>query len=356
MTKKITLLAVALLGVLPVMAEDTVTEFESDGIAKKWELRVDAGIESSLGGGVALFDIDGGALLELGVGYNLTSNWYLGVVSGYFYKTGKSATIDANNTIPVLANLTYRWNLGRKWSIFADGRAGYLFSVKGDLNLKNAKSYDYPNVTFLNLMPGVIYRVKPNIDLKLSFGYGYFLTNDDEDEGDYMHSGNTLVAKVGMNFRKAPKPIVRVTPIEEPVEELNVAPVQEPAPEPVKVVETTTAEQRQLGERQVVIFYTLRMHNILPEKDLLLMEMAEFVKTHKTSKIVLKSYADRGTGNFLVNQQYSRERMEEVRKHLIEYYGIAPGQIDASYYGDTVQPFPENDMNRCSIITVKEIE
>ena len=355
MKKTIALLAVALMSLLSAKAEDTVQEFEGDGIAKKWELRLDAGIESSLGGGVALFDTDGGALFELGVGYNLTSNWYLGLVSGYFYKAGKSQDIDANNTIPVLANLTYRWNLGNKWSIFADGRAGYLFSVKGDLNFQNAKSYDYPNVTFLNLMPGVIYRVKPNIDLKLSFGYGYFLTNDDEVQGDYMHSGNSLVAKVGMNFRKAPKPIVRVTPVEEPVVEEPVK-EPEPKPEPVKVVETTTAEQRQLGERQVVIFYTLRMHNILPEKDLLLMEMAEFVKTHKTSKIVLKSYADRGTGNFLVNQQYSRERMEEVRKHLIEYYGIAPGQIDASYYGDTVQPFPENDMNRCSIITVKEIE
>lgn len=353
MKKLITLLAVALIGVLSVKAEETAKEFEGDGIAKKWELRVDAGIESSLGGGVALFDVDGGALFELGVGYNLTSNWYLGLVSGYFYKAGKSQDIDANNTIPVLANLTYRWNLGKKWSIFADGRAGYLFSVKGDLNFQNAKSYDYPNVTFLNLMPGVIYRVKPNIDLKLSFGYGYFLTNDDEDEGDYMHSGNTLVAKVGMNFRKAPKPIVRVTPIEEPVVE---EPLKEPEPEPVKVVETTTEEQRQLGEREVVIFYTKRMHNILPDKDQLLQEMAEFVKTHKTSKIVLKSYADKGTGNYQLNQMYSRNRMEEVRKHLIENYGIAPEQIDASYYGDTVQPFPENDMNRCSIITVKEIE
>ena len=353
MTKKIALLAVALLGVLPVMAEDTVTEFEGDGIAKKWELRLDAGIESSLGGGKALFDVDGGALFELGVGYNLTSNWYLGLVSGFFYKAGKSSEVDANNTIPVLANLTYRWNLGKKWSILADGRAGYLFSVKGVENFSGGKSYDYPNVTFLNVMPGVIYRVKPNIDLKFSFGYGYFLTNDDEDEGDYMHSGNTLVAKVGMNFRKAPKPIVRVTPIEEPVVE---EPVKEPEPEPVKVVETTTEVHRQLGERQVVIFYTKRMHNILPEKDLLLQEMAEFVKTHKTSKIVLKSYADKNTGNYEVNQTYSRERMEEVYKHLIEFYGIAPEQIEASYYGDTVQPFEVNDMNRCSIITVKEIE
>lgn len=353
MKRQITLLAVASVCVISVKAEDTVKEFEGDGIVKKWELRLDAGIESSMGGGVALFDTDGGALFELGVGYNLTSNWYLGIVSGYFYKAGQSQDVDANNTIPVLANLTYRWNLGNKWSIFADGRAGYLFSVKGDLNLKNAKSYDYPNVTFLNLMPGVIYRVKPNIDLKLSFGYGYFLTNDDEDEGDYMHSGNTLVAKVGMNFRKAPKPIVRVTPIEEPVVE---EPVKEPEPEPVKVVETTTEVHRQLGERQVVIFYTKRMHNILPEKDLLLQEMAEFVKTHKTSKIVLKSYADKNTGNYEVNQTYSRERMEEVYKHLIEYYGIAPEQIEASYYGDTVQPFEVNDMNRCSIITVKEIE
>ena len=354
MTKKIALLAVALMGVLPIMAEDTVTEFEGDGIAKKWELRLDAGIESSIGGGRAFFNTDGGGLFELGVGYNLTSNWYLGVVSGYFYKAGKSETIDANNTIPVLGNLTYRWNIKPRWSIFADARAGYLFSVKGDKNFANNKSYEYPNVTFLSVTPGLIWRVRPNIDLKLSVGYGYFLTNDDEAHGDYMHSGNTLLAKVGVNFRKAPKAIERATIIEEPAP--IVEPVKEPEPEPVKVVETTTEEQRKLGEREVVIFYTKRMHNILPDKDQLLQEMAEFVKTHKTSKIVLKSYADKGTGNYQLNQMYSRNRMEEVRKHLIENYGIAPEQIDATYYGDTVQPFEVNDMNRCSIITVKEIE
>lgn len=354
MTKKNALLAVALMGVLPAIAEDTVTEFEGDGIAKKWELRLDAGIESSIGEGRAFFNTDGGGVFELGVGYNLTSNWYLGVVSGYFYKAGKSSTIDANSTIPLLANLTYRWNLGNKWSIIADGRAGYLFSVKDDMSFKNGNSYEYPNVTFLSVTPGVIWRVRPNIDLKLSVGYGYFLTNDDEVHGDYMHSGNTLLAKVGVNFRKAPKAIVRTPIVEEPAP--IVEPVKEPEPEPVKVVETTTEVQRQLGEREVVIFYTKRMHNILPEKDLLLKEMAEFVKTHKTSRIVLKSYADKGTGNYQVNQTYSRDRMEEVRKHLIEYYGIAPEQIDATYYGDTVQPFEVNDMNRCSIITVKEIE
>lgn len=360
MKKYFSILAAALCSFLSVQAEEQETTYEGDGIADKWEFRLDAGVETSVGKGFAFNNMDGGGLIEIGAGYNLTSNWYLGVVSGFYYKAGQSETIAANNTIPMLGNVTYRWNNWNKWSLFVDGRAGFLLSVKSDLKIANVTNdYEYPNASFLEITPGVCWRVRPNIDLKFSLGYGYFLTNDDEDRGDYMHSGNTVIAKVGMNVRKAPKPIVRATPIEEPVvveTPAVVEPAAEPEPTPVQVVETTTPEQRKLSERQVVIFYIKRMHNILPDKDELLMEMAEFTKTHKTSRIVLKSYADKGTGNYELNQMYSRNRMEEVKKHLIEQYGIAPEQIEASYYGDTVQPFEENDKNRCSIITVKEVE
>lgn len=358
MKKIIVLLAIASANLLSLKAEDQVSTLEGDGISKKWELRLDLGAESSMRKGY-VFDhlTDGGALFELGVGYNFTSNWYAGLSSGYFYKAGESAVIEANENLPILANLTYRWNFAQKWSAFLDGKAGYLYSVKSDRNFSDGVSYEYPNAMFYNLMPGLIYRMLPNVDLKFSLGWGYFMTEDDEDRGDYVRSNNTMVAKIGMNFRKAPKMVVRTTPVEEPVVEPVVEePVKEQDPAPVQIVETTTTEQKALGEREVVIFYDIRLHNILPDKDELLQEMAEFVKTHKTTHIVLKSYADKGTGNYKLNQMYSRNRMEEVRKHLIEKYGIPADQIDASYYGDTVQPFEENDKNRCSIITVKEVE
>jgi len=358
MKKLFALLALTLASLSFAQADEVTEVAVDDGIAKKWEFKFDGAYQGGFTGhDNTYFTIgDDAAVFDLGVGYNFTSNWFLGVNSGYFYHAGHQDS-KADNYIPLLADVVYRWNIGKtnKWSIFAEGRAGYLFSTRSDQQWGN-QEYELPNSGYFEVMPGLYYRVKPNIDLRFSVGYAYYNTADDEPL-DLTHNQNTITVKLGMNFRSAPKMEVRSTPIEEPVATPEPEPVVvTPEPEPVKIVETTTEEQKKLGEREVVIFYIIRKHNILPEKDALLQEMAEFTKTHKTSKIIVKSYADKGTGNYKLNQMYSRNRMNEVVKHLVEQYGISRDQIEASYYGDTVQPYEENDLNRCSIIVVKEIE
>lgn len=354
MKKILALMAVASLGVMGLNAQNETASVD-DGIAKKWEIRLDGTYGTDMKGTKdtknGLLTSEESTKVNFGIGYNLTSNWYLGLASGYAHNMGGKK----NHYMPLLGDVTYRWNsVGGKWSLFLEGRGGYMLSVGGEQTLKNGKKYEVPNGLMFDVQPGVYFRVRPNIDLKLSVGYMHFSPEDDTP--DRMHCTNNLIAKLGVNFRSAPKAPVR-TVIEEPVApEPEPVVVPEPKPEPVQIVETTTPEQKKLGEREVVIYYSIRKHNILPEKDALLQEMAEFVKTHKTSKIVLKSYADKGTGNYELNQMYSRNRMNEVKKHLVEQYGIPAEKIDASYYGDTVQPFAENDLNRCSIITVKEIE
>lgn len=359
MKKFLALLAVATFGVMSLHAQTTeelVTV--GDGIAKTWELRLDGAYEDNLSGindGKGLFVGEDGGMVNLGVGYNLDSNWYLGLASGFNLNAGRVHGIDAPKFIPLMLDVTRRWNgKGGKWSFFLEGRGGYAFSVSEDYKLRNGQMYEYPDAWMLDVQPGVYYRILPNLDLKFSVGYLHI--SPMEDTPDISRNTNAVVAKLGLNIRKAVKAPVRTEVEEAPVVAPEPEPVVAPAPEPVQIVETTTPEQKQLGEREVVIHYLIRKHNILPEKDALLEEMAEFVKTHKTSHIVLKSYADKGTGNYQLNQMYSRNRMNEVKKHLVEQYGIPADKIDASYYGDTVQPFAENDLNRCSIITVKEVE
>lgn len=358
MKKLLVLLALTMASISLAQADEITEVINDDGISKKWEFKFDGALSTNFKGNdnEKLTTGDDNIMFNIGGGYNFNSNIFLGLSTGYYPSCGvvdSGKLSKANYYIPFLADFVYRWNIGTtgKWSIFAQARGGYLFSVRGDCNLSKDVTYEYPNSGYIDLQPGFYYRLRPNIDIRFSVGYAYLMPADDTP--DITHNENMFIAKVGMNFRKAPKVEIRTTPIEEPVAEPE--PVV-PKPEPVKIVETTTPEQKSLGEREVVIFYTIRMHNILPEKDDLLMEMALFTKTHKTSKIVLKSYADKGTGNYELNQMYSRNRMNEVRKHLIEKYGINPDQIESSYYGDTVQPFEENDKNRCSIITVKEVE
>lgn len=62
-----------------------------------------------------------------------------------------------------------------------------------------------------------------------------------------------------------------------------------------------------------------------------------------------------GTGNPKLNINYSRLRSEKAVKALISA-GVDPSIIKATYYGDTVQPFEENDKNRVTIITATGIK
>ena len=47
---------------------------------------------------------------------------------------------------------------------------------------------------------------------------------------------------------------------------------------------------------------------------------------------------------------YAKKRAEQFKKDLIDRYGIDGSLITTDSKGDTVQPFAENDKNRCVII------
>jgi hypothetical protein len=47
--------------------------------------------------------------------------------------------------------------------------------------------------------------------------------------------------------------------------------------------------------------------------------------------------------------KYSKQRSEKAVKALTDA-GVPASSITANYYGDTVQPFAENDKNRVTII------
>ncbi len=175
-----------------------------DGIAKTWELKFDASygihLKEFKGDTKGLFDDRREPFyFNVGVGYNLTSNWFLGINSGYYYQIGS----EVNNMIPLLADVVYRWNLGEsaKWSIFLEGRGGYAFSVKSDKKYGKYNPYEYTGHWTFDVQPGVYYRIVPNIDLKLALGYGYTAPRENNDKNQYAKSMGTIFVKLGMNFR-----------------------------------------------------------------------------------------------------------------------------------------------------------
>lgn len=95
------------------------------------------------------------------------------------------------------------------------------------------------------------------------------------------------------------------------------------------------------------IFYNIRVSD--PNADGTINRVLEWCNKYPTHTIVVCGYADRGTGNPEINVGYAQQRAEKVAKLLVEC-GIAESRISVYSYGDKVQPFEENDKNRCVII------
>lgn len=80
-------------------------------------------------------------------------------------------------------------------------------------------------------------------------------------------------------------------------------------------------------------------------------EIVIWYNRHKGAKISLKGYSDKETGNARLNMQLSQKRINNVVESLIRK-GVPRKDITAKAYGDTVQPFDENEKNRCVLVEV----
>ena len=69
--------------------------------------------------------------------------------------------------------------------------------------------------------------------------------------------------------------------------------------------------------------------------------------------MTVSGYADAGTGSKAINAKYAKERSESVAKMLTDNYGVSASRIVIKSYGDTVQPYKDNDRNRV-VVAVAE--
>ncbi|MCR4835121.1 MAG: OmpA family protein [Bacteroidaceae bacterium] len=173
------------------------------------------------------------------------------------------------------------------------------------------------------------------------------------DSDDWM-----ITAQLGITYKfgfKAPhekkqepvKPVqvVQPTPVVPTQAVRTVEPVKAPepvrAPEPAKVVEEPYKD---------VLFYAIRDSEIDPES--IITAAAAWCKKYPNKTVTVSGYADKGTGNAKLNMMYSQQRTNKV-VDMLKKKGVPASQIKSAAYGDTVQPFSENDKNRCVIIEGK---
>ena len=125
--------------------------------------------------------------------------------------------------------------------------------------------------------------------------------------------------------------------------------IEEPAPEPAPVVVEKKPEPVVVKEEPLkeTFFYLIRESD--PDPETILNKIADWCKKYPAKKITVSGYADKGTGNPKINAKYAQQRAEKVAKSLQEK-GVASDRMTVNSYGDTVQPFAENDRNRCVIV------
>lgn len=384
MKKFFTLLAVASVFTMANAQEEIAGVKYDDGIAKKWELKFDGGYTNDFDkyGPIDDRGLKGndGWGVGVGVGYNFTSNWYVGLNSGFYGSWAKVlGEEDGGNVIPALLDVVYRWNLGtaEKWSIFLEGRGGYLFNLQDDITRRKTE-YEAGNFIYADAQAGVYYRIRRNIDLKLAAGWGYGWNQ--ADAPCVTRNEHPFSARVGFNFRGKPSTLSRAALLEEAARlaaeaeaarlkaeeaarllaEAEAKKAAEAAAEAARLAAEKAAAEKAAAEAaaraaatNLVFFYNIRVVNFDEEDDAKLQELVNYVKNGKVNMIYIKGYADKGTGNPYVNRKYAKQRAENIKKALVNKYGIDSKLIECLSYGDTVQPYAENDKNRCATIFVE---
>ena len=117
-----------------------------------------------------------------------------------------------------------------------------------------------------------------------------------------------------------------------------------PAPAPVVIEKPANLTQN--------VFFEIRSSEIVPNEQKKVDEVVDFLKKNPDAMVIVRAYADAGTGNASINQKYSENRADAVVNALTAA-GISADRIVKEAKGDTVQPFSENDQNRVSVIIAK---
>jgi outer membrane protein OmpA-like peptidoglycan-associated protein len=159
-----------------------------------------------------------------------------------------------------------------------------------------------------------------------------------------------FTAMLGLSFRfnqksAAPKYITKMVEIVDTIE------VDEPYV--TKEIVKRPKEMNEKKKLNEIIFFKIAQSDAdkATGVDEAIKKVAELMKTSDDAVFTVTGYADKGTGTPKINAKYAKLRAEDVTKKLVDEHGIDASRIKTDSKGDTVQPFEENDKNRCVIIT-----
>lgn len=100
------------------------------------------------------------------------------------------------------------------------------------------------------------------------------------------------------------------------------------------------------------VFFRIGSHVITADQMPNVTMIADYMKNHPTSKVIIKGYASKD-GNYDFNIKLAKNRAEAVKNALVKKYGISSSRIVAEGEG-IGEMFDEESWNRVSICTLEE--
>ena len=373
--KKVLFTAALALGIMSASAQEQQT---IEVFKPHWYFQLQGGAQYTLG------ERDFGDLIspnaQVTVGYNF--NPLVGArLSVNAWQSKAGSTIDGTEyawkwkyvapSLDVTLNLSnlvcgYKANRFFNLGIFAGVGANIAFDNDEAVKVNNTLTALYPGATVL----------RPNADQWLRYVWdgtkvrlnGRAGITADFRVSDRVAVGLELQANMlsdRYNSKKAPNPdfyfnalagvkvALGATHTSKVVEPCNrvveVEKIVEVPKEVIKYVEVEkpTNKQAEVEPLKETFFYAIRLSD--PTANSTIDKIVAWCNKYPTKGISISGYADKGTGNPKINQGYAKQRAEKVAKILQEKC-VAASRMTVESFGDTVQPFPENDKNRCVIV------
>ncbi len=158
-----------------------------------------------------------------------------------------------------------------------------------------------------------------------------------------------FTAMLGLSFRfghkyKTPIYVTKMVEVEDYVD-VEV-------PDTVMVKETRIVPKTEKTTIEKHVFFKIAQSDADKAKgtDEAVAEIAKLIKNSQEAKFYITGYADKGTGTPSINKKYSEKRAKDMMDKLVKEHGVDPSMLVVDSKGDTVQPFEENNKNRCVIV------
>ena len=259
-----------------------------------------------------------------------------------------------------LSNLFCGWNPNRVLNVTAFAGAGANIAWDNDevnelaATMKNMNAY---NLEYLwdgtKVRPygraglELAFKVSKSVSLMLEGNANIISDKYNSKKADnpdwYFNALAGVRINLGKSYTKKAKPVEEPAPAPAPKQEY-VAPKPEPKPAPV---------EKKVEEIRRDIFFTINSYKIAPAEDAKIREVVDFLNKNTEAKVVVTGYADKGTGNDVINDRIAAKRAAAVVWMLTKKYNIPSERITEESKGARVQPFAENAENRVTIMIAR---